>query len=72
MVVFTIGVIPDLEYDRIQVATAPTYCAELLRIIAPMVHQVSLVKDLLRLFEVNAVSSLYLTAFPAVKIEARI
>jgi hypothetical protein len=72
MVVLTIRIISDFEDDRTQGIAAPTYCAELFRIIAPLVHQVSLVKDLLRLFEANAVSSLYLTAFPAVKIEARI
>jgi hypothetical protein len=72
MVVFALGVIPDLEYGRTQDAAAPTNCTKLFRVVVLFVYQISLIKDLLRLFEANAVSSLYLTGLLAVEVEARI
>jgi hypothetical protein len=72
MTVFALGVVPHFEYHGTQNATAPTDCTELFRIVALLVYQVSLVKDLLRFFEANAVFSLYLTAFLADEVEARI
>jgi hypothetical protein len=72
MVVLTVRVISDFEDDRTQGVAAPTDCAELFWIAAPLVHQVSLVKDLLRLLQANAVLSFDLTAFSADEVEARI
>jgi hypothetical protein len=72
MVVFALGVIPDLEYDRTQHTTAPTDRTELFRIVVLLVHQVSLIKDLLRLFKANAVLSFDVTALPAIELAARI
>jgi hypothetical protein len=72
MTVLALGVFPHFEYHGTQNTTAPTDCTELFRIVVLLVYQVSLVKDLLRLFEADAVLSLDFTAFPAIKVEARI
>jgi hypothetical protein len=72
MAVFALGVFPHFENNGTQNTTAPTDCTELFRIVVLLVYQVSLIEDLLRLFEADAVLSFDVTAFPAVDVEARI
>jgi hypothetical protein len=55
MVVFPFAVVPELENDRAQPTTAPSDSAELLRIVALPVDHISLVEDLLGLFEADLV-----------------
>jgi hypothetical protein len=72
MAVFAFRVLPHFEYHGAQNTTAPTDCTELFRIVVLLVYQVSLVKDLLRLCEADAVLSFDVMAFLAVEVKARI
>jgi hypothetical protein len=55
MVIFAIGVMPDLENHGTEAPAAPANCAELLRIVFLPVDQVGLAKNLLRLLPADAV-----------------
>ena len=72
MEVFTFIVMPDLEYHRTQTPTRPTNCTELFRVVVLLVHQVGLIKDLLRLLKADAVFSFHITAFLSAVDAARI
>jgi hypothetical protein len=49
VIVFALGVIPNLEDDGTKQTTTPADGAKLFRIVVLLVNQISLVKDLLRL-----------------------
>ena len=70
MVVFTFGVVPNLEDDGTQAAAAPSDGTELLRIIALLVNYVNLVEDLLRLFQTDAMLLFDVPALRPFEVEA--
>jgi hypothetical protein len=70
MVVFPLGVTPDLEDDRAKVAATPPDCTKLFRIVIPLVNQVNLVEDLLRLFQADAMFSFDVPALLQYPLEA--
>jgi hypothetical protein len=72
MVVFALGVMPDLEDNRTELATAPSNCAKLVRIVSLSVNQIHLVKDRPRFFQADAVFPLYILALLRIEFEAQI
>lgn len=72
MVVFSLFVMPDLKYDGTEASSAPTNGAELFRVIVLLVNQVSLLENLLRLFQADTVFLLYGPAFQPVELKTRI
>ena len=72
MIIFALGVRPDFEDDGTQQSATPPDCTELFRIVILLVNQIRLVKDLLRLFQADAVFPLYITIFIVLKVKARI
>jgi hypothetical protein len=60
MVVFAVPVLTDLEDQREQPLSDPSYCAKLLRIVGALVQIKRSKKDLLGLFEVDASLGLFL------------
>jgi hypothetical protein len=72
VVVFAFCVMPDLEDHRTKASTTPADCTELFRIVILLVDQVSLVEDLLRFFQADAVPSLDGPALRSIENEARI
>jgi hypothetical protein len=72
MVVLALGIMPDFEYYRTQPTTAPSNSTKLLRIVILLVDQVSLVKNLLRLFETYTVFTPDIRVFWLFKVEPRI
>lgn len=70
MVVFTSGIMPDLEDHRTKLAATPSYCAELFRIVILLVYQVRLIEYLLRFFQADAMSSLGFPALRPIEVKA--
>lgn len=60
MVIFPFGIVPDLEDHGTQAPAAPPDRAELLGVLVLLVNQISLIENLLSLFEADAVLPLNL------------
>lgn len=70
MVVFARRIMPDLENHRTEAATTPSSCAELFRIVTPVVYQVHLIEYLPSLFQADAMFSFGIPALLLIEIEA--
>ena len=70
MVVLAIRIVTDLKDDRAQTAAAETDRAELLRVAASSVDQISLIEYLLRVFKAEAMLPLDVPAFLCIEFQA--
>jgi hypothetical protein len=70
VVIFAFGIVPDFKNNGTEAITAPADRTKLLRVIAPLVHQVDLIENLLRLLQTDAVLPLNLTALRRIELEA--
>lgn len=55
MVIFTLGILPNFKNNRTEAIVAPADRTKLLRFIAPLVHQIDRVENLLRFLQTDAV-----------------
>ncbi len=70
MVIFSVGIVPDLEDDGVQRAAAPSNCTILFRVFPLLIDNVQLIEYLLRIFQADPVFPFNLLALPGVELEA--
>ena len=70
MVIFALGIVPNFKNNGTKAIATPTNRTKLLRIIAPSVHQIDLVENLLRFLQTDAVLPLDITALRRMELEA--
>jgi hypothetical protein len=61
---------PNFKNNRTEAIVAPADRTKLLRIVTPLVHQIDLIENLLRLIQTDAVLPLNLTALRRIELEA--
>jgi hypothetical protein len=70
VVIFTLGVVPDLEHHGAKAAAAPTESAKLFRIVTLLVNEVHLIEYILRFHQADTVFSLDVPALVSIELES--
>jgi hypothetical protein len=72
MIILTFGIVPDFKYHSAYTIAAPPNGTKLIWIVIALVHQISLVENLSRLLETNAMFSSDGFIFCPIEVKARI